>query len=37
MEPSTSQGSEATYARCGGILSNHFTANLLENLTVKQF
>ena len=30
MEPNTSQGSVATYARCDGILNNHFTANLLE-------
>jgi len=30
MEPNISQGSMATYATCGEILSNHFTANLLE-------
>jgi len=32
------QGSVATYARCGGILNspNHFTANLLENFQVKE-
>jgi len=29
MEPNISQGSMATYATCGEILSNHFTANLL--------
>jgi len=23
--------------RCGGIFSSHFTANLLRNLTVKEF
>ena len=27
-----SQGSVATYARCGGILNSHLTANLLINL-----
>jgi len=32
-----SQGSVATYVRCGGILSNRFTANLLENQPVKEF
>ena len=26
-----------TCARCGGILNNHFTANILQNLTVKEF
>jgi len=31
------QGSVATYARCGGILNNHFTANSLNNLPVKEF
>jgi len=36
MEPNTSQDSVATYARwCGGVL--HFTANLLQNLSVKEF
>jgi len=29
-----SQGSVATYARCGGIFNNDFTANLLRNLLV---
>ena len=29
-----SQGSVATYARCGGIFNSHFTANLLQNLPV---
>jgi len=37
MEPNTSQGSMATYTRCGGILNNHFAANLLENLPVEEF
>ena len=37
METNTSQGSVATYARCGEILYNHFTANLLGNLSVKEF
>jgi len=32
-----SQGSVATRLRCGGIFSQHFTANLLPNLTVKEF
>jgi len=27
----------ATYARCGGILINHFVANLPRNLRVKYF
>jgi len=31
-----SQGSVATYARCGGIFSNRFTSNLLKNLLVKK-
>jgi len=35
--PNTSQGSMATYTRCGGILNNHFAANLLENLPVEEF
>ena len=30
----TSQGSVATYD--GGMLNNHFTANLLDNLAVKE-
>ena len=29
---SLSQGSVATYARCGVIFNNHFAANLLRNL-----
>ena len=29
--------SVATYARCGGIFNNHFTANSLGNRTVKEF
>jgi len=38
MKRNTSQGSVATYARCGGITNGHFTAaNLLENLPVKEF
>jgi len=32
-----SQGSEATYARIGGIVNNHFTTNLPRNLTVENF
>jgi len=32
-----SQGRVATYLSCGGIFSCHFTANLLLNLTVKEF
>ena len=32
-----SQGSVATYARCGGIFNVHLTANLLRNLTVHFF
>jgi len=35
MEPNTSAGSVATRARCSGILNNHFTASLLENLSVQ--
>jgi len=31
-----SQGSVATYARCGGIFKNHFTANLLQNLPMEK-
>jgi len=31
-----SQGSVATYARCGGIFDNHLTANLPGNLPVKE-
>jgi len=32
-----SQGSVATYARCGGIVSIHLNTNLLRNLPVKFF
>ena len=32
---SVSQGGVATYARCGEIFNNHFTANLPKNLSVK--
>ena len=32
-----SQGSVATYARSGGIVNNHFTANLPRYLPVKTF
>jgi len=32
-----SQGSVATYARCGGMFNIHLTANLLRNLAVKKF
>ena len=32
-----SQGSVATYARCGGIFNIHLTANLPRNLPVKNF
>jgi len=31
-----SQGSVATYARCGGMFSIHFTENILRNLPVKK-
>ena len=31
-----SQGSAATYARCGGIFNTHLTANFLKNLPVKK-
>ena len=31
-----SQGSVATYVRCGGIFSIHLTANLPRNLPVKK-
>jgi len=33
-ETNVSQGKVATYARCGGIFNNLFTANLLQNLPV---
>jgi len=32
-----SQGSLATYARCGGIFNMHLTANLPRKLPVKKF
>ena len=32
-----SQGSPATYAKCGGIFSQQFTACVVENLPVKEF
>ena len=32
-----SQGSVATYARCGGTFNTHVTANLPRNLPVKKF
>jgi len=32
-----SQGSVATYARCGGIFNMYLTANLPRNLPVKKF
>jgi len=32
-----SQGSVATYARCGGIFNMHLTANSPGNLPVKKF
>jgi len=32
-----SQGSVATYARCGGIINIHLTANLLRNLPARTF
>jgi len=32
-----SQGSVATYARCGGIFNIHLTANLLRNLPARTF
>ena len=31
-----SQGSVETYARCGGIFSNHFIANFQKNLLVEK-
>jgi len=33
----TTSGSVAVYARCGGIFSNRFIANFLDNLPVKKF
>jgi len=35
-ESNASQGSVATYARCGGIFNMHLTANLPRNLPVKK-
>jgi len=35
-DSNVSQGSVATYARCGGIFNIHLTANLLRNLLVKK-
>jgi len=32
-----SQGSAVTQLRCGGIVNEDFVANLLVNLTVKEF
>jgi len=32
-----SQGSVATYARCGGIFDNHLTAHLPRNLPAKKY
>ena len=32
-----SLGCVATYARCGEIFNEHFIANFLENLPVKEF
>jgi len=32
-----SEGSVVTQLRCGGIVNEHFVANLLVNLTVKEF
>jgi len=34
---SVSQGSVAMHTRCGGTFNKYFTANLLENLTAKNF
>ena len=36
-DTNVSQGSVATYARCGGIFNMHLTANLRRNLLVKVF
>ena len=33
----TSQGSVVTQLRCGGIINKDFVANLLVNLSVKEF
>jgi len=35
-DSNVSQGSVATYTRCGGIFNIHLTANLLRNLLVKK-
>jgi len=35
-EINVSQGSVATYARCGGIFNMHLTGNLPRNLPVKK-
>jgi len=32
-----SQGSVATHLRCDGIFNDHFTANLSQSLTIKEF
>jgi len=32
-----SQGSVVTQLRCGGIINKHFVANLLVNLSAKEF
>ena len=37
VDINVSQGSVATYARCGGIFDIHLTANLPRNLPVKKF
>ena len=36
-DTNVSQGSVATYARCGGIFNIHLTANLLRNLPARTF
>ena len=36
VDINVSQGSVATYARCGGIFNIHLTANLSMNLPVKK-
>jgi len=35
FDTSVSQGGVATCARFGGMFNNHFTANLLQNLSMK--
>jgi len=37
VEPNSRWGSVAAFTKCGGIINNHFAANLLENLQVKKF